>query len=171
MEIWDDEIWPMAYLITIRTFGTWLHGDERGSVDLHGKNIYGTKRQSPNMKLESAMRDNQAAVPAFLFNGKQRYVVAAAIRRVCVKRSYGLIAINIRTNHAHVVVSAQMKPDIIMTAFKANATRELRNAGLVDRETRIWSRGGSRRYLWKSNQVQGAVSYVIDGQGDDLPDF
>ncbi len=38
---WDDSQWPLAYLITFRTYGTWLHGDERYSIDRHGKNIYG----------------------------------------------------------------------------------------------------------------------------------
>jgi hypothetical protein len=28
----DDHI-PLAYLITFRCYGTWLHGDSRGSVD------------------------------------------------------------------------------------------------------------------------------------------
>ena len=171
MELWDDEIWPAAYLITIRTFGTWLHGDARGSVDLHGRNIYGTRRRTPDLKLESAMRENQTGSPAFLLNGKQRSVVETAIRNVCVFRSYGLVAINVRTNHVHVVVSAPEQPEKIINAFKANATRELRTAKLVDTDTRVWSRGGSRRYLWKSNQVQGAIAYVIDGQGDDLPNL
>ena len=24
---------PLAYFVTVRTYGTWLHGDERGAVD------------------------------------------------------------------------------------------------------------------------------------------
>ncbi len=38
---------PLAYLITIRCYGTWLHGDERGSVD-RKYNRYGTPRIAPN---------------------------------------------------------------------------------------------------------------------------
>ena len=33
--------YPLAYLITIRSYGTWVHGDEKGSVDRHGFNNYG----------------------------------------------------------------------------------------------------------------------------------
>ena len=29
----QDRSTPLAYLITIRSYGTWLHGDERGSMD------------------------------------------------------------------------------------------------------------------------------------------
>ena len=38
---------PLAYLITFRSYGTWLHGDERGSVDRF-HNVYGTPRLPPN---------------------------------------------------------------------------------------------------------------------------
>jgi hypothetical protein len=31
--MWNDTDTPLAYLITFRCHGTWLHGDERGSVD------------------------------------------------------------------------------------------------------------------------------------------
>ena len=31
--MWNDTDIPLAYLITFRTYGTWQHGDERGSVD------------------------------------------------------------------------------------------------------------------------------------------
>jgi hypothetical protein len=29
----DDNEFPLAYFISFRTYGTWLHGDERGSVN------------------------------------------------------------------------------------------------------------------------------------------
>lgn len=25
---WDDNTFPLAYLVTFRTYGTWLHGDK-----------------------------------------------------------------------------------------------------------------------------------------------
>ena len=30
--VWNDTDTPLAYLITFRSYGTWLHGDERGST-------------------------------------------------------------------------------------------------------------------------------------------
>ena len=36
-----EDSFPLAYLITFRCHGTWLHGDERGSVDRF-HNQYGT---------------------------------------------------------------------------------------------------------------------------------
>jgi len=167
---WDDNEFPLAYLITIRTYGTWLHGDERYSMDLHGKNIYGTPKISPNKNLTSMMLGNRKN-DAFVLNGRQRCVVDTAIRNVCRLRGYGLAAINVRTNHVHSVVSASKKPESIITAFKSNVTRELNKAGLISNDQTVWSRGGSRRYLWKPHHVERAVDYVVNGQGDDLPKF
>ncbi|CAN5181149.1 hypothetical protein BH20ACI2_BH20ACI2_03540 [soil metagenome] len=59
----------------------------------------------------------------------------------------------------------------MMKAFKANATREMREAGLVEASARVWSRGGSTRYLWKPHSVERAVNYTLYGPGDDLPDL
>jgi len=42
-----DEHTPIAFFITFRTYGTWLHGDERGSVD-RCHNHYGTPRLPAN---------------------------------------------------------------------------------------------------------------------------
>lgn len=168
---WDDNEWPLAYLITFRTYGTWLHGDERTSVDRHnGKNRYGTPKIDANEKLSGIMKGRRSG-DAFLLNGPCRTVVNRAIRDVCQIREYSLLAVNVRTNHSHIVVSAAKRPESIMNALKANATRELRYDGLIDKGTQVWSRGGSTRYLWKPSHVEGAIEYVLYGQGDDLPDF
>ena len=43
----NDSGIPLGYLITFRTYGTWLHGDPRGSVDRF-HNIYGTPKLPPS---------------------------------------------------------------------------------------------------------------------------
>ena len=36
--MWNDTDIPLGYLISFRSYGTWLHGDERGSIDrLHNR--------------------------------------------------------------------------------------------------------------------------------------
>lgn len=162
---WDDNTFPLAYLITIRTFGTWLHGDERGSVDRHGKNIYGTPdiRSTPNF--EAAMIGNSDG-RQFLLDKTARPVVEVAIREFCLSREYALHAVNVRTNHVHAVIAAQAAPEKILSSMKSYATRKLRTHGIVDESIKVWSRGGSRRYLWKPRNVEQAIEYVLYGQGD-----
>ena len=166
----DDNEFPLAYLITIRCYGTWLHGDDRLTVDRHGLNIYGTPRRATNPTLERLMRQKMKEEPVLL-NGGQRAVVKKAINEVCDYRGYDLKAVNVRTNHAHAVVTAQSKPEPIVDAFKSYSTRKLREAGLLGGNVRPWARGRSRRYLWKPQHVSRAIDYVLYGQGDIIPDF
>ncbi|MBC7933262.1 MAG: transposase [Rubrivivax sp.] len=162
---WNDGPFPLAYLVTFRCFGTWLHGDGRGSVDAHGKNIYGTPDIALNSKLEKRMREKMGQA-AFLLDSAQRLVVEDAVREVCEHRKWILQAVNARTNHVHAVVSVKAKPEPVINAFKSYATRKLRDSNLLTAETRPWSRGGSRRYLWKPRHVALAIEYVLYGQGD-----
>lgn len=169
MDEFDHNEFPLAYLITVRCYGTWLHGDDRLSVDRHGVNVYGRQRRPANPALESLMRKNMAD-PPILLSDKQREEIRAAIKEVCDHRGYNLRAINVRTNHFHAVVSAQLKPEPIADAFKSYSTRRLRVLGLIGADVTPWARGKSRRYLWKPKHLARAIDYVLYGQGD-LPDF
>ncbi len=164
-EVWEENTFPLAYLLTFRTYGTWLHGDERTSVKRDGWNGYGHPRYRQNETLERWMAEEMNQ-PAFLLNDQMRTVVETAIRELCVRRRFLLQAANVRTNHAHVVLSAAQKPERIVDALKANATKLLRESGLIGVDTKVWSRGRSRRYLWKPRHVQAAIEYTLYGQGD-----
>jgi REP element-mobilizing transposase RayT len=167
---WDDSEFPLAYLITFRTYGTWLHGDDRRSVDRHGQNRYNTPLIQPNERLLGQMTENLLN-ECFLLTGPQRRHVDAAIREVCDFKRFALRALNVRTNHAHVVLSARSRPEPIATAFKAYATRRLRQENLIPLRSRVWSRGESTRYLWKQKFVERAIDYVLNGQGESLPSW
>ena len=52
-------------------------------------------------------------------------------------------------------------------SFKVYATRKLREENLLSREVKPWSRHGSTPYLWTEEQLQRAIDYVINGQGDE----
>jgi REP element-mobilizing transposase RayT len=158
----EDNEFPLAYLITFRTYGTWLRGDERGSMDRE-HNSYGTPRIAPNPTLEKADAVRLQHSPLAL-DTRQRQVVEQAIREVCHHRSYLLRAVNVRTNHAHTVVTAACEPEPMMDAFKAYATRALRRAGLLAVNVKAWVRHGSTRYLWKERHVAKAVDLYYTGR-------
>lgn len=162
--------YPLAYLITIRSYGTWLHGDEKGSVGRKEFNIYGTSRMFHSEKLKDLMKNQMKQEPT-VFDKKERICVLEAVKEVCDFRGYELLAINIRTNHLHAVVSANTNPDKIVNEFKAYATRKLREENLVEKDKTIWARGKSRRYLWKLKHVEIAIEYVLFGQGDEILEF
>lgn len=163
---WDDNVFPLAYLLTFRTYGTWLHGDERGSVDTHDhKNVYGEPDIYPNKNLEKLMQEKMKS-QQFLLDEIQRKSVEDTIKDFCEYKNYQLYAVNARTNHVHAVISAQTKPEQIINFLKSYSTRKLRELNLISNEITPWSRGGSRRYLWKERHVSLAIEYVLYGQGD-----
>ena len=166
----QDRSQALAYLITFRTYGTWLHGDERGSMDRREYNLYGRPDIAPNSLGENRDR-NLMKSQVYELNAEARHLVEAAIREVCDVRDYGLFGLSIRTNHAHIVVSAARAPEFMMNSFKSYATRKLRSVGAEGRDVRIWSRHGSTRYLWTQEHVDMAIDYVTNGQGGVLPTF
>ena len=64
-----------------------------------------------------------------------------------------------------------IKPELIINAFKSNATRALREQNLVGTDIKIRSFGKSRRYLWKPRSVALAIDYTLNQQGENLIEF
>jgi REP element-mobilizing transposase RayT len=166
-ELFETNEFPIAYLLTFRTYGTWLHGDERSSVRRNGNNRYGGPKLTASVPLRDLMRETQTR-ESFILDSAQRKCVEVANTEVCKFRNYVLRALNVRTDHGHAVVSAAIKPEKIVNDFKVYATRRLRSEGLCGPEEKIWSRGASTRYLWKPRHVLGAVDYVKYCQ-EDIP--
>ena len=168
--MWNDTDIPLAHLITFRCYGTWLHGDDRGSVDRE-HNRYKQPYAPANEKRNRHNRNMLRSEPVLL-DAPRRASVERALRETCDHRRWTLLAINIRTNHAHVVVSIGTKnPKVALNALKANATRQMRQDGYWQFNYSPWVDKGSCRYLWNERSVERAIDYVINGQGDELPDF
>ena len=163
----QDRSTALAYLITFRCYGTWLHGDERGSVDRKFHNRPGTPKIAPDPELKG--RDSRLLKSEpFKLDARGRRVVTDAIKEVCRVREYTLIALNVRSNHAHVVVGNSGKPERMLNSFKSYATRALRAAGMLDNDAKAWSRHGSTKYLWTDAEIANAMDYVLYSQGDEM---
>lgn len=157
---------PLAYLITWTTYGTWLHGDGRGSVD-DAHNKFGKPRAAPDPARLAAQRGALAGEP-FTLTAASRRVVQDTIRRHCAVRKWMLLELNVRTNHVHAVVSAPVDPDRVLSQFKSWWTRLLRENGLAGPRQSVWTEGGSTRYLWDDASVARAREYVRDEQGPEI---
>ena len=146
-----------------------MHGDRRGSTDRFN-NQFGAPFIPPNETWRS-YNQSQLKTKPFILKPEHREAVDSAIRETCRIRQWGLLALNVRTNHIHVVVIANRKPSLVLNAFKANATRELRDRRLWPHVFSPWADKGSKKKLWNERSVQRAIDYVLYGQGDELPDF
>ena len=158
---------PLGYLITFRSYGTWLHGDGRGSVDRFHRS-YGTPILPVNAQRQK-FEQRLIKQPPVKLDSRQRAAVESGIRETCTIRKWSLWALNVRTNHVHAVVSANCKPEPILNALKANATRSMKEAGCWNGNGSPWAYRGSKRYLWTEKELLDAIAYVMYDQSEPLP--
>jgi REP element-mobilizing transposase RayT len=157
---------PLAYLLTWTTYGSWLPGDKRGSVDgMH--NVYGEEFAPADAKRRAA---NAAKLsrPPFRLNHAARVMVQKAIIEHCAFRQWDLVSMNVRSNHVHVVVRSDVSPAATASKLKARATRLPREGSVVPIDRPVWTERGSGRYLRNEVAVQAAIRYVQESQGPDL---
>lgn len=145
-----------AWHIYFTTYGTWLHGDERGSRNRDGS--------IPPDPLLLQRRKNQLTQAPAILTPVMRTAVDAAIREVCVHRGWKLSALNVRSNHVHIVVAAQDDWSKMLHDFKAYATRRLRAERLIAPKYKVWTAKGGHKRLENSKAVSLAVDYVLNRQ-------
>src|SRR5258708_7605219 len=91
--MWNNTNAVLAYLITFRCYGTWLHGDERGSVDR-----FHNQHESPYIPQRPRCHRHNTQVlkrdPVTL-DADRRQSVEQAIRETCEIRKWLLRAINV----------------------------------------------------------------------------
>jgi hypothetical protein len=132
-----DEV--LGHHIIWTTYGTWLHGDARGWVTKKRPGV-----QDPDPTLEHESRERMAG-DAVLLSPEQREIVDRTIRRHCEIRRWTLHALNVRTNHVHVVVTADRLPGEVAEQLKAWCSRKLSDAAGF--QTSVARNAGRKRWF------------------------
>ncbi|QDU18921.1 transposase [Urbifossiella limnaea] len=147
----------IAYFSTWTTYGTWLHGDPRGSFLRGG----GSHAPDPVAHRESLA---ELAEAPLVLDADQRRLVEQTIADHCAVRKWQLHAVNCRSNHVHVVVTARGRPiEQPREQFKSWCTRRLKAASEVVRE-RWWTERGWDEYIDDDRALAEVIAYVLDGQ-------
>jgi REP element-mobilizing transposase RayT len=106
--------------------------------------------------------------PPVTLDPAQRALVEATVRQHCAIRGWTLHAVQARSNHVHIVVTAAgVDPDTVMDQFKAWCSRHLNEHGArrgVPRRQRWWTRGGSTKWINDEDYFRNAVRYVQERQ-------
>jgi len=157
---------PLAYFITWTCYGTWLPGDERGWTKWHE----GERVPQP---LLTDWCERQMTEKPIILDTKQRLIVEETVIRHSEIRKWHLHAVNCRSNHCHVVVTANShNGEEVRDQFKAWCTRKLKeleilslkNAGEVKVREHWWTRKGSVRYVFDENSLEAAIRYTLEAQ-------
>jgi REP element-mobilizing transposase RayT len=160
---------PLAYFLTWSTYGTWLPGDERGWIEYQ----QGWQLPDPVRKLEAEARMTEDTCR---LDREQRAVVERQIAETCHVRGWELHAVNCRSNHTHVVVTADQAPKLVRNQLKAWCTRRLKELEVVHQQAlgrerdaaalreNWWAERGSQRFINDPESLEAAIRYVHDGQ-------
>lgn len=144
-------------LITWTTYGTWLPGDSRG---WRAKRL-GNQPADPELEAEA---HEKMKFDAVYLSPEDRATVELACRDHCEHRGWILHAVNARSNHVHVVVTADVKPKTIRDQLKANCTARLRQQAIPLSCERTWTKGGDCEVLYDDQSLQNAIKYVLEAQ-------
>jgi len=154
---------PLAYFITFTTYGTWLQGRDPGWID-RKHNEHGSPIPKPNAA-RAAAQEIKLRQPEYRLDEPRRGVVLKTILEVASHRGWKLWAVHVRSNHVHVVATADASPEKLMIDFKAWASRRLREAFGEDADRDRWTQHGSTLYLWTESAIAEKAEYVVNGQG------
>jgi REP element-mobilizing transposase RayT len=151
----------IAIFSTWTTYGTWLPGDERGWYQ-RGRGLQGPDAR---LRFEAALRLTEAAIT---LDPDQRRLVEQTVAAHCAIRSWLLHAVNCRSNHVHVVVTAAVrKIELPREQFKAWCTRRLKereqSAASAVRES-WWTERGWDEYIDDEEALAIVIAYVREGQ-------
>ncbi|MFI4881937.1 MAG: transposase [Phycisphaerales bacterium JB064] len=150
---------PTAYFITFATYGSRLHGDERGTVDSEHRQP-GAPQAPANARRQAANRAIMAE-PAFLLEPRHRELVREAISTLADHRQWKIEAMHVGQSHVHLVILAEShEPEIVASQCKAWSTRRLRESGSIGDRQRVWARMASTRYLNTDAGHAAAIDYV-----------
>ena len=156
---------PLAYLITWTTYGTWLPGDDRKWVESGRVGI-----REPDASRKQQAVEMMKSEPVLLCPD-ERQLTEDTIRKHCEIRKWALHALNVRTNHVHLVITASVIPEKVLSQLKAWCSRRLnenlppaRSASEDNISRKWWTKHGSTKWINDEAYLKNAIRYVLEGQ-------
>ncbi len=152
--------WPLAYHITIGTYGTRLHGDERGTVDRRqnqpGDPIIG--------RVEQWQRAERASLrfPPRLFTPEQMRLVESLVPSICDRGGWTLHARACAPDHLHTLLTGSADGSLIRKLFKRWLTQALAEHVPLEPDETFWAECGSVKWVWTDDYFVRGKKYVFD---------
>jgi REP element-mobilizing transposase RayT len=116
----------------------------------------------------TASARSQMDQPSYSLDEVRRQAVLESMVERCAHCDWHLLVAHVRTNHVHIVIEAEARPERVMNDLKSYASRRLNQLGLDSADRKRWARHGSTRWLWNRPDVSAALQYVVDKQGEPM---
>ena len=140
----------IGYMLTWRTYGTWLQGDERGYVK-DGEIL------KPNPKLE---KSNLSSLKQQIItlDPQRKITVQNAIVEEAKRIDHKIYAIAVCSNHVHIVAENNHTPiNQAVKRYKNVATAALKRTGL---NAKLWTKGFDKRFCFTEKELKQKIEYV-----------
>jgi REP element-mobilizing transposase RayT len=149
---------PLAYHITWGTYGTRLHGDERGTVD-RGMNNYGDPiigQDGDWQRIESSL----LRFPPRILNPEQRVYAEQVLPAICVRGKWNLITAAAAPDHVHILLSAAVEGKDIRKWLKRWLSDAMSGYWPLEPQQVWWAECGSVKWVWNQDYYQQVAGYV-----------
>jgi REP element-mobilizing transposase RayT len=127
--------------------------------------LFGAPLIPTDQPLEEQLRESLSQ-PVYVLSFTEQWIVCNAIRNISNEKGWHLIAVHVRTNHVHVVITANRDASRLMSDLKARASRDLNRAGFDSSDRKRWTRHGSTHHLFLEEDLGDVVAYVLNEQGE-----
>ena len=167
----NDLHYDWFWFVTMTTYGSWLPGDNRGSIGIfhyQGQNkVEKNKFGQPMYDPSDTLRDHakgQMKGDELRLNLEQARVLLTQFCCTCAFRKWRLLAVAIMANHIHLVVHVHSdpEPETIKRDFKSYASRELNIQWGEPKSETWWTSSASARKLETDISVTNAIQCICD---------
>ena len=156
-----------ATLLTWTTYGTWLPGDDRGSVSRASRpngeqslrNLPGDPYDRDDPHREAGATERMKGNPVHLTREHATRLLSC-IADTCERHGLELLALAIMANHVHVLCQGDQHGQEMLQALKGNASRRLSQEFTLESAPRWWTKSGSRRRIRAGADLTAAIDYV-----------
>ena len=141
---------------TFTTYGTWFHGDERGSWNRSGAYV------KPDRGLERYERQ-QCKYDEVRLTTPMRRIVFDAICAEADFHQWKIYALNVLDNHVHLLIATprEIDPSVVLARVKSAATSALRKAGYFLDQKRIWTNKGNSKSIDTPGYFGRVYEYIV----------
>ena len=160
-----DDASPLAFHITFGTYGTRLHGDERGTVDRRmnqlGDPIVG------RCDAWERMERHRLKFEPRVFTARQMVLVESLVLPVCERGGWKLHTCAAGPDHVHSILTPLDRARgrdgrAIRRWLKTWLSQSLARHIPLSRGETLWSECGSVKWIWTDDYFLRAVRYVND---------
>ena len=146
-----------TFHVVITTYGSRLQGSERGS------HRHGTGAVIPSEGLELFHRRLMKEPEVAFHNESVRDAVHNSIMSACAQRDWIVSALNVRTNHVHILLTVFEQEDVsdAVCVIKSAVVAALQIYPEF-RDRRIWTEGASVNWIRSARYFQYAYRYVMN---------